>query len=443
MLFRKSRKEEVFDLFDGKGSKSEKGLRKVIILSLSFLLLFGGSVMAYTALGGGRSSVQDAPYVIYAKSLDGLKKEQKSLEKKYDEAVKKRDNAKKDMEKYKGEWLKVELLGSKYAKAEKEFKQAEKDIEKYKKSLEEVKKKISNTEYVNEKGIKNPSDSKNNKADAKSKADENSKKAKSSANYNGGTGNGVKVDEKARNYVKDSRRSETDAIRFISDDPATSALMESTMNVVNTSIGGKFLLVYSSDGMLSFSNKVYQSLSDEDKKKVLELTLKTVKESQLPSKVKVKVTNFVTDQDKERATSIQALNSDTSSELSRGYAWFRPFSGPLSTFLGFLAIVIFVFLSSSIVFDIAFLTIGVFRSFLETEEGKPKLITGEAWDTAKEVDGSLQSGTYRDYISVYFRKRVGIFVLTSIILIYLISGQIYDIFTFSLQIFEEIFQIRG
>ena len=119
MLFRKSRKEEVFDLFDGKGSKGEKGIRRVVILSLSFLLLFGGSVMAYMALGGGKSSVQDAPYVIYAKSLDGLKKEQKSLEKKYDEAVKKRDKAKKDMEKYKGEWLKVELLGSKYAKAEK------------------------------------------------------------------------------------------------------------------------------------------------------------------------------------------------------------------------------------------------------------------------------------------------------------------------------------
>ena len=137
------------------------------------------------------------------------------------------------------------------------------------------------------------------------------------------------------------------------------------------------------------------------------------------------------------------MNSDTSSELSAGYVWFLPFASPASTVLGFLSIVIFVFLTVSIVVDTAYLTVGVFRQFLESDEGKPKFVSGEAWDTAKEVDNSLQSGTYKDYLVVYFRKRIGIFILTSIVLAYLISGQIYSIFTTLLEVFEEIFSIRG
>lgn len=281
------------------------------------------------------------------------------------------------------------------------------------------------------------------KAKAKSKTKEKKKGGKTAANWNGGKNQGVDKDKVERNYVKDSRRSETDAIRFISSDPATGALMNSIMNTINSSVGGKYLVVYSTDGMFSFSNNIYKPMEKEDKRKVMELALKTIKESQLPTKVKNKVTNFITDQDKVTASAIQALNSDTSWELSKGYAWFRPFSGGISTIFGFLAIVIFVFLSASIVFDIAYLTIGGFRAVLDSGAGKPKLITGEAWETAKEVDLSLQSGTYREYIGVYFGKRVGIFIFTAIILIYLISGQIYDISSWFLKVFEEIFRVRG
>lgn len=287
------------------------------------------------------------------------------------------------------------------------------------------------------------SDGKGGKSKAKSKTKEKKKGGKTSANWNGGKNQGVDTNKVERAYVEDSRRHKTDAIRFISNDPATGALMNSIMNTINSSVGGKYLVVYSSDGMFSFSNTIYKPMAQEDKRKVMELALKTIKESQLPTKVKNKVTNFIADQDNATADAIQALNSDTSWELSKGYTWFRPFSGGISTVFGFLAIVIFVFLSASIVFDLAYLTIGGFRAFLDNKDGKPNLITGEAWETAKEVDLSLQSGTYREYISVYFGKRVGIFIFTAIVLIYLISGQIYDISSWFLKVFEEVFQIRG
>ena len=281
---------------------------------------------------------------------------------------------------------------------------------------------------------------------AKSQADENSKKSnkgKTESTYKGGTDQNINTKDNDRQYVKDPRRSSTDAIKFISDDEATKSLMESSTKTINSSVGDKNLLVYSKDGMLSFSSSIYRSLSKDDQRKTMSFALKTIKESQLPSKVKTKVTNFIADQDRTVADSIQALNSDTSSELSSGYAWFIPFASPFSTVLGVLAIVIFVFLTVSLVVDVAYLTVGIFRQFLENGEGRPKFVSGEAWETAREVDMSLQSGTYKDYLVVYFRKRMSILILTSLVLAYLISGQIYGIFTTLLDVIRELFNIRG
>lgn len=281
---------------------------------------------------------------------------------------------------------------------------------------------------------------------AKSQADENNKKSnkgKTESNYKGGTDQNINTKDNDRQYVKDPRRSSTDAIKFISDDEATKSLMESSTKTINSAIGNKNLLVYSKDGMLSFSSSIYRSLSKDDQRKTMSFALKTIKESQLPSKVKTKVTNFIADQDRTVADSIQALNSDTSSELSAGYSWFIPFASPFSTMLGVFAIIIFVFLTVSIVVDVAYLTVGIFRQFLENGEGRPKFVSGEAWETAREVDMSLQSGTYKDYLVVYFRKRMSILIITSFVLAYLISGQIYSVFTALLDVFRELFNIRG
>ena len=281
---------------------------------------------------------------------------------------------------------------------------------------------------------------------AKSQADDNSKKSnkgKTESNYKGGTDQNINTKDNDRQYVKDPRRSSTDAIKFISDDEATKSLMESSTKTINSAIGNKNLLVYSKDGMLSFSSSIYRSLSKDDQRKTMSFALKTIKESQLPSKVKTKVTNFIADQDRTVADSIQALNSDTSSELSAGYSWFIPFASPFSTVLGVFAIIIFVFLTVSIVVDVAYLTVGIFRQFLENGEGRPKFVSGEAWETSREVDMSLQSGTYKDYLVVYFRKRMSILIITSFVLAYLISGQIYSVFTALLDVFRELFNIRG
>lgn len=448
--------------------KSSRIISKFMAGSLVFMsFLLGGLFTSLSAKSHGVSE----PNVVYAASLDELKAKDTELREKMTELSKTIKEKSDEMEAHKNDlwrgWWSA-YGNAKVAKeqAEKEYYQLRDEKEELgkqilsdptQKKINDIDREVSRT-YAwvgKEAGDVAKAKGENQKAlveteqalkegSAKSQTEENDKKrAKTKSNYQGGTDQNIDSKEVDRKYIKDSRRSSTDAVKFISDDEATSALMESITKTVNSSVGGKNFLVYSKDGLLSFSSSIYRALEKDDQRKLMRFTLKTVKESQLPSKVKTKVTTFISDQDRLVADSIQALNSDTSSELSAGYVWFLPFASPASTALGFISIIIFVFLTVSIVIDTAYLTVGIFRQFLESGDGKPKFVSGEAWDTAREVDNSLQSGTYKDYLLVYFRKRIGIFILTSIVLAYLISGQIYSIFTTLLEVFEEIFNIRG
>ena len=423
--------------------KRPKVLKGFILVSILLSVVVSASSGYYYSLNSSQES-----RVVYADTLSNLKAKKKALEKKLEEAEKNVKKEEASLKKRKHDWIPFNEDDSALKKAKKKRDKIKNELADVKEDIEALEKKSSssNPNEAQAKSSTGSGGSTSGDGTSGGSGSEDSKsggnKAKANASYTGGLDQNVNSSDVERNYVKDARRSETDAIRFISDDKATSSLMSSITASVNSSVGGKYLLVYSTDGMLSFSNNIYRQLSEEDRYKVMDLALRTVKESQLPEKVKYKVSDFIKDQDTKIASSIEALSSDTSWELSKGYTLFIPFTSPLSTFLGFIAIVIFVMLSSSIVFDIAYLTIGFFRSLFESGEGKPRFVTGEAWETAKQVDSSLESGNYKDYILVYAQKRAGIFFFTSLVLIYLISGQIYQVFAWLLTVFEEIF-LRG
>lgn len=444
--------------------------KKFVAVSMVLSSLLLGSLTSYAT---SQTLGVYSPTIVYAETLSELQAKYSELNEQFNSKAAEVNKYAQEMESHSGDWWKGWFSPWGTAKVNKE--KAEGELAKILEQKNELagkiakdptQKKINDIDssvsaayhYVGkEAGDKEKAKAEQQKAlvrteqelkegSAKSQADENSKKSnkgKTESTYKGGTDQNINTKDNDRQYVKDPRRSSTDAIKFISDDEATKSLMESSTRTINSAVGDKNLLVYSKDGMLSFSSSIYRSLSKDDQRKTMSFALKTIKESQLPSKVKTKVTNFIADQDRTVADSIQALNSDTSSELSSGYAWFIPFASPFSTVLGVLAIVIFVFLTVSLVVDVAYLTVGIFRQFLENGEGRPKFVSGEAWETAREVDMSLQSGTYKDYLVVYFRKRMSILILTFLVLAYLISGQIYGIFTTLLDVIRELFNIRG
>lgn len=258
-----------------------------------------------------------------------------------------------------------------------------------------------------------------------------------------GTPQNVDKSDVDRDYIKDSRRGDSDSIRFISDDKATKSLMGSVTSKANSSVDKGYILVYTSDGMLSFSNRIYRKLTDEEKKTFMKSALGNIKESDLPSKVKVKASKFISEQDLAISKPIQAFLSDSSSELSAAYNWFVPFTGPLSTILGFLAIVIFAFLGLSIVIDTSYLSIGAFRSILEgfNDDGKPKFVSVEAYEIAIEGDNTGYGGNYRNPLIVYIKRRSGIFIVAGILFSYLITGQIYSFLVWFFNLFEVIWDV--
>ena len=246
-------------------------------------------------------------------------------------------------------------------------------------------------------------------------------------------------EEKKKNYVEDSRRRKTDAVIFLSDDDATKGIMSSIEKKANElAPRGQYILVYSADGLLSFSNKIYGELPKEDKRKFMERAIKSLKESELPSRIKVRAVNFVSEQDSKIANDIKILSSDTSEELESGYAMFKPFASPISSFLGFIAIVALVFLSASFVTDIAYMSNGLVRTFLDKDDSaKPKFVTSYAVEAVQEVDGILMGRGYSSYYWAYMRARAVPAIISLALLGYLISGQIYDIMTFIFRVLDE------
>lgn len=190
---------------------------------------------------------------------------------------------------------------------------------------------------------------------------------------------------------------------------------------------GKEILVYTpNDGILSFSNKLYADLDMDTKRDFMETALKTTKESGLGTQAKNKTYNFIEQQDEAISQAVKYLKSDTSADLASARAWFRPFSNVFSTIVGVFCCLIFLFLSSSIAWDIAYLVLPGAQYAMELggKREKPVGVSREARKTMEEVEKDTK---YTNILSVYIKRRLGIILACCLCLGYVISGQIFDI----------------
>lgn len=483
---------DFIDLFGSEESIKKKKSKKLqnIMFGTAMLLSLGvGSV------GGVYYNLKYADYdinnVVYARTLEEARKESSKLKKQRLKLLKDIEKDKKALDKtgkssssfeYSrklGEYQvkkksvdkKISELDKKIAKVDKEISQsnnqkviaqASRDYAANKRdggtkfAKSEASKTSDAVNEANKSEIEHDTsyDTSSEKTDAKSSSDSTSssssskakkeKNVKTTPNYSGGTAQGVDTEDVKRQYVDDPRRGKTDAIIFLSADESTSSLMDKVSTETNASVNNQNILVYSTDGMYSFSNILYRKLSNTDKRRFMDRAIKNIKSSDLPSKVKAKALKFISDQDKTLSSSLKILNSDASEELSTGYSWFLPFTSPISTTFGFIALIITVFLTSSIILDTLYLSVPMYRAFLDnSDDSRPKLVSAEAFEVAQEVDSSLSSGGYSSYMVSYIKRRSGIFILTCIVIMYLISGQIYEVLVWLGQLFEIIFSVGG
>lgn len=221
----------------------------------------------------------------------------------------------------------------------------------------------------------------------------------------------------------------------------STAIAGTVAKVANKEVGVT-ILTTSIDGTnnlysMSFNNAEYNKLKSEEKKAFMETALGEVTKSSLGNTQKNKIYNFIASQDESVSGAIKYLKSDTSADFVEAKKWFAPFSGPLSTALGFLCILIFSFLALSIVFDIFYLVIPPFRILLERgeENKRPWGVSNEAISSVKEAE-DLHNPNKKGIMQLYLSKRIPLFILVSITLGYLVSGKIYDIVVYFMDAFN-------
>lgn len=119
---------------------------------------------------------------------------------------------------------------------------------------------------------------------------------------------------------------------------------------------------------------------------------------------------------------------------------YQPFSGVVGTCLGLGAILMMAFIAITMVLDLMYIGIPAFRMFCDPSTGnggggqsdKPKFISYEAISSikmAEEGDGSSgqNGGTNKVAVGIYFKKRVIMLLLLGICLLYLVSGNIFTL----------------
>lgn len=219
-----------------------------------------------------------------------------------------------------------------------------------------------------------------------------------------------------------------DSRKFIAKD---NAVIESIVLDANGYIKQDILTYNSGSGIVLFSNKKYASLLSKQKVNFMTRVLSYIQESQMDSKTKLKFYNFIAEQDNSVTKSIKFLKTNASSDLASAMKWFRPFTSTISTAMGVICLLIFTMMTLSIILDTTYLAFPFLQSSIRKD--KPTFVSREAWTTLKECEKTTE---YRSVVVIYMKRRFIAFLVLGVCLLYLASGQIYDIIMWVLDIVQ-------
>lgn len=223
----------------------------------------------------------------------------------------------------------------------------------------------------------------------------------------------------------------------------TYGVLQPNVNSAHNSVGTYDIVVFTQDTTnsdnyyMTFRSENYKELDQDDKETFMETLLKGIaNNSSLTPVYKNKVYNFIESQDESIAGAMSYLKQDVDADFIEARKWFEPFSGPISTFMGFCCIVIFSGLAISIVFDVVYLNIPLIQPLLERgeEDKKPWGVSNEAWKANKIVN---EGNTDKSAMSIYLKRRIPVFFLTAAILAWLISGKIYDLVVYFIDWYKD------
>ena len=165
------------------------------------------------------------------------------------------------------------------------------------------------------------------------------------------------------------------------------------------------------------------------KREIMEITLGKITNSDLSLTNRNKIYNFIANEDSTTANLVRQLSDDVSGDFGKAYFYyFKPWSGVLGTLLGCAALAIFILLGVTTVIDLAYLVLPLVQYALDTgkPELKAKFVSIEASNAVKEAE-SGSHGRKVDVLSCYLKSKTKQYIALAICLLYLISGNIYNL----------------
>lgn len=177
---------------------------------------------------------------------------------------------------------------------------------------------------------------------------------------------------------------------------------------------------------IEFDMSAYNNLGQASKQEVMRIILVNVEASSMSQMSRSKIYNFISNNDKSTSSLVRQLSNDVTADFASAYSSFKPFSGVIGWILGLITLAIFIMLGLTIVVDIAYIVIPIFQNFLssESDKAKPKYVSSEAWNSVK---GAEEGTTFKEPLGIYFKLKTKQFLALGICVLYLVSGQIYNV----------------
>ena len=140
---------------------------------------------------------------------------------------------------------------------------------------------------------------------------------------------------------------------------------------------------------------------------------------------------------------LNTVLQDTKPDFVTASKWYKPFSGPISTALGFLSIAIMGLIGIVMGCDIFYITIPPVRLFVEDKGGEGKIETSKFFSHAaihavKTVEEGSGDGANKQALGIYFKSRVFELILLAISLLYLVNGQLWTLVGYILDLLSGI-----
>lgn len=130
---------------------------------------------------------------------------------------------------------------------------------------------------------------------------------------------------------------------------------------------------------------------------------------------------------------IAVLMQDTKPDFISAMKIYAPFQSPISTALGVFALLLFSGLTVSTLIDLFFIGIPPFNMFLMGDgKEKPGIVSSAAYNaylTEASGAGGGQGGktAFKSAAGVYFKHRVVMLMLMFVCILYLVSGEIWNL----------------